>query len=327
MAVGVDALERAERERRAGGGRELAELVPLRLAQLERLGDGERPVPEVRLGPEQLDVNLLLREGAERQSGLERRDASAGDDDTRRLHGTLPRRLGCSIRCMAGSLPRRAGAVHPRRAALRLREIRELPRQARSSASSVSIAAVDPASASATARRERRERVGDDLRRDHPEHRAAREAEPERYEPVEEGDEEERRDGDERLGQAREDTPAGGAQDAHASRDEHEADREALGDVVDRDRDRGHEPERLTAAEGDADADALGERVHRHHADEQQRPAGVGAGERLEVDALPSSQPTRRPGDEEDAGERRRRPCARSSRVRPRRREVRWRRP
>jgi len=39
--------------------------------------------------------------------------------------------------------------------------------------------------------RARRERVGDHLGDDHPEHRAAGEAEPKRYQTVEEGDEEE----------------------------------------------------------------------------------------------------------------------------------------
>ena len=198
----------------------------------------------------------------------------------------------------------RAHSLHPRRAALTLRVTRERARQARSSASSASIAAVEAASASATDRRELVcERVGDDLGGDHPEHRAAGEAEPERYEAVEEGDEEEGRDGDERLRQAREDAPAGGVQHPDAAGDEDEADRETLGDVVDRDRDRGHEPELFAAAEGDADTDAFGERVHGHDADEQERLAGIGVGERLEVDVLPSSQPTRRPGDEEDAHE------------------------
>ena len=65
---------------------------------------------------------------------------------------------------------------------------------------------------------------------------------------------------------------------------EHEADREPLRDVVHRDRDRDEDAERLVAAERDADADTLRERMHRHHADDQQRAAGVGALERPEME-------------------------------------------
>ena len=69
-------------------------------------------------------------------------------------------------------------------------------------------------------------------------------------------DEQERGHRQERLRQAREDAPAGGCPDAHAARDEHEADREPFRDVVDRDRDRDEEPERRSPSEGHADADA-----------------------------------------------------------------------
>ena len=89
MAGGVDALERAERERRTCGGGERGQLVAVRLPQLERLGDRERPVPEVRLRPDELDLDTLFGERAQRQSGLQRRDASAGDDDSCRHHDLL----------------------------------------------------------------------------------------------------------------------------------------------------------------------------------------------------------------------------------------------
>ena len=46
----------------------------------ERLEHGERPVPELRLGRDQLDRDPLLGEVAERENSLERRDPAAGDD-------------------------------------------------------------------------------------------------------------------------------------------------------------------------------------------------------------------------------------------------------
>ena len=57
-------------------------------------------------------------------------------------------------------------------------------------------------------------------------------------------DEDERRNSEERLGQAREDAPPRGRSDAGAARNEHKADRESLRDVVDRDREGDHDAER-----------------------------------------------------------------------------------
>jgi hypothetical protein len=42
--------------------------------------------------------------------------------------------------------------------------------------------------------------------------------------------------------------------------------------------------ERRPVAEGDADSDSLRERVQRHHADDHQRAARVGAAERAELE-------------------------------------------
>ena len=60
------------------------------LAEAERLGDGERPVPEVRLGREHLDADPVLRERPQRQGGLEGGDAAAGDEYPR-CHVQRPR--------------------------------------------------------------------------------------------------------------------------------------------------------------------------------------------------------------------------------------------
>ena len=53
------------------------------LAESERLGHRERPVPELRLRGEQLDAYLSLSQRAERQRRLQRSDAAAGDEHIR----------------------------------------------------------------------------------------------------------------------------------------------------------------------------------------------------------------------------------------------------
>jgi hypothetical protein len=53
------------------------------LAHGKRLGNRERPVPEVRLGSEELDGDTILRERTQRQRGFESGDASTGDQDVR----------------------------------------------------------------------------------------------------------------------------------------------------------------------------------------------------------------------------------------------------
>ena len=71
--------------------------------------------------------------------------------------------------------------------------------------------------------------------------------------------------------------------DRGPARDEHEADREPLGDVVHGDRDRDEDPERLASAERGADTDSLGDRMDGHHADDQERLDGVVAAQRAEL--------------------------------------------
>ena len=71
-----------------------------------------------------------------------------------------------------------------------------------------------------------------------------------------------------------------GCSDRGAARDEDEADREAFGDVVHRDRDRDQQPKRRSVGERSADPDSFGRGVDRHHADDQQRPPRVLASQR-----------------------------------------------
>jgi hypothetical protein len=89
VAGGVDALERTERESRAGGGSECVQLVEAGLPQPERLGNRERPVPEVWLRPHKLDLDAFLGERAQCQRGLQRCDTPAGDNDPCRHHDLL----------------------------------------------------------------------------------------------------------------------------------------------------------------------------------------------------------------------------------------------
>src|SRR4029450_4124651 len=90
------------------------------------------------------------------------------------------------------------------------------------------------------------------------------------------------------------------ARSAHgaAARDEDEADRQTLRDVVHGDRERDQEPERPAVAERDADADALRERVERHRADDQERTTGVCAAQRSEVELRSRLEEVAREGDE-----------------------------
>ncbi len=67
------------------------------------------------------------------------------------------------------------------------------------------------------------------------------------------------------------------------------------------DGDRRYEAEPFAVAEGDANA--LGERVDCHQGDEEERLAGIGAGEGPEVGVLAPGQQPRGAGDEEHADE------------------------
>ena len=71
-----------------------------------------------------------------------------------------------------------------------------------------------------------------------------------------------------------------------AARHKHEADREALGDVVHGDRGGDEHAERFAASERDANADAFGERVNGHHRDDEQPGSRVGPAEDTEVQVL-----------------------------------------
>ena len=93
---------------------------------------------------------------------------------------------------------------------------------------------------------------------------------------------------------------AAGPADGDAARDEHEADRESLGDVVDRDRERDHETEGLAASERHAHRDALAERVGRHEADDEQHPSRVRPRDRAEVGLRHASEDSAGDRDGED---------------------------
>ena len=83
----IDGDELSGREGRAGVGRQLRQLEVPHLAEPERLGHRERPVPEVRLGREKLDPYAIFCERPQSERGFERRDASACDEDARPIGG------------------------------------------------------------------------------------------------------------------------------------------------------------------------------------------------------------------------------------------------
>ena len=59
-------------------------------------------------------------------------------------------------------------------------------------------------------------------------------------------------------------------------------------------------PTEFSVTEGDADADTLGDRVHRHHGDDDHRSSGRGPLEVAEAPAFAHSEPTGREGDRRD---------------------------
>jgi hypothetical protein len=77
--VGVDRGERAEGEARGRGLGYRGELDVVDGAGVERLRDGERAVPERGLGCEQLEVDEIACERAQRKQRLEPGHAAAGD--------------------------------------------------------------------------------------------------------------------------------------------------------------------------------------------------------------------------------------------------------
>lgn len=128
--------------------------------------------------------------------------------------------------------------------------------------------------------------VGEELGEGHPEHRPGGEAEAEGQGRLHLLDEPVGGQRQQRLGQAREDAPAGGAPHRHPLGDQHQADGRPLGDVVDGDGGGHEEPEGLPAPERHADADPLGGRVQRHHPDDQQGLEGRAAPQAAEGELL-----------------------------------------
>ena len=103
---------------------------------------------------------------------------------------------------------------------------------------------------------------------------------PDREDRLEAVDEQERGNGEEWLRQAREDAPSRRGPDRGATRNEDKADREPLGDVVHRDRDRDQQTKRRSVGERSSDPDSFGRGMDCHHADDQQRPPRVLAPQR-----------------------------------------------
>ena len=80
--VVVDRGELSQREGRVRGLGDSGELEMPRLSGVERLGDRKRLVPKRGLGREQLDVDKVAGQLAQREHRLEPRDAAAGDQNT-----------------------------------------------------------------------------------------------------------------------------------------------------------------------------------------------------------------------------------------------------
>ena len=69
-ASGVDAGQCPRREGRTGGRSELGQVEVPHLAEVERLGDGKRPVPKFRLGRQHLDADATFPQLPQGQRGL-----------------------------------------------------------------------------------------------------------------------------------------------------------------------------------------------------------------------------------------------------------------
>jgi hypothetical protein len=83
--AGVDIGQCPRREGRAGSCGQLRQVELPHRAQSERLGDSKRPVPELRLGREQLDAHTISRQRPQSQGSLECRNAAAGDNHPNRI--------------------------------------------------------------------------------------------------------------------------------------------------------------------------------------------------------------------------------------------------
>ena len=89
--VGVDGGEGSERHSRPDPRSEETEVEVAHGAEVERLGDRGGPVPEQRLGCEQLDTRAPFREVREGQRGLEGCDAPACDQHRELVHVAMLR--------------------------------------------------------------------------------------------------------------------------------------------------------------------------------------------------------------------------------------------
>ena len=80
----VDPEQPAQGERPAAcGGSKRPDFVASRLPQSKRLRNGQRPVPEVRLRSEELDLDAILSQGVQGQRRFDRCHSSSGDQDAR----------------------------------------------------------------------------------------------------------------------------------------------------------------------------------------------------------------------------------------------------
>ena len=143
---------------------------------------------------------------------------------------------------------------------------------------------------------------GEELSYNHPGHCPG--CEPERCwkNSLESVDEEKCRHRQQWLRKAREDAPTSRRANRGPARDENEADREALGDVVNRDRNSDQDPQGFSAAEGRSDTDSLGDGVNGHHGDDEERLYGVVSAKRTELElAMRRVQEARDDEDEDDA--------------------------
>ena len=81
LLVRIDRDERTVAQLGAGLGNESFEREAAHLADVERLGDRERPVDELVLRRDQLHRDVLGRERVQRERGLEPGDSGSGYDD------------------------------------------------------------------------------------------------------------------------------------------------------------------------------------------------------------------------------------------------------
>jgi hypothetical protein len=110
----VDAGELTEREQRAAVVGDRGELEPVHVGDPERLGDGERPVPELRLRGEQLDLDALLGVAPDREQRLQSRYSAACDQHPQ--GAARPDSLVHRLQCPTARPPlhRRKRSVHLR---------------------------------------------------------------------------------------------------------------------------------------------------------------------------------------------------------------------